>query len=120
MPNRRLLLATLPLAAIGATAQKLTSALPNVILLVADDLGYGDLSCYGATRVSTPNVDALAKDGIRFTDVHACASTSTPSRYGLLTGEYPFRRTGTDVAAGNAAMIIKPEQHRQHDPAGDP
>lgn len=83
---------------------------PNIILLVADDLGYGDMSCYGAHRVSTPTVDSLANHGIRFTNMHACASTSTPSRYSLLTGEYPFRRSGTDVAAGNAGMIIKPQQ----------
>ena len=83
---------------------------PNVILLVADDLGYGDLSCYGATRVHTPVVDSLARHGVRFTDMHACASTSTPSRYALLTGEYPFRRPGTDVAPGDAGMIIRPGQ----------
>ncbi len=83
---------------------------PNIILLVADDLGYGDLSCYGATRIHTPSVDSLARHGVRFTNIHACASTSTPSRYALLTGQYPFRRTGTDVAAGNAGMIIQPEQ----------
>lgn len=83
---------------------------PNIILLVADDLGYGDLSCYGATRVQTPAVDSLAANGVRFTNMHACASTSTPSRYSMLTGEYPFRRPGTDVAAGNAGMIIKPDQ----------
>ena len=83
---------------------------PNVILLVADDLGYGDLSCYGATRVQTPAVDDLAAHGVLMTNMHACASTSTPSRYALLTGEYPFRRPGTDVAAGNAGMIIKPQQ----------
>lgn len=83
---------------------------PNVILLVADDLGYGDLSCYGATDITTPTVDSIARAGVRFTDAHACAATSTPSRYALLTGEYPFRKTGTDVAAGNAAMIISPDQ----------
>lgn len=83
---------------------------PNIILLVADDLGYGDLSCYGATRIATPTVDSLAARGVRFTNMHACAATSTPSRYGMLTGEYPFRRRGTDVAAGNAAMVIRPEQ----------
>lgn len=98
------LLAALPLC---AAAQQLK---PNIIVLVADDLGYGDLSCYGATRVSTPTVDSLAANGVRMTNMHACASTSTPSRYALLTGEYPFRRTGTDVAAGNAGMIIKPGQ----------
>ena len=83
---------------------------PNVIILYADDLGYGDLECFGATRVQTPNVNALAKSGIRFTNVHAIAATSTPSRYGLLTGEYAFRHQGTDIARGNAGMIIRPEQ----------
>ena len=98
------LLALLPLS---AAAQK---PRPNVILLVADDLGYGDLSCYGATRVATPTVDSLAAHGLRFTNMHACASTSTPSRYAMLTGMYPFRRQGTDVAAGNAGSIIPKEQ----------
>lgn len=88
---------------------------PNVILLVADDLGYGDLSCYGTMSVRTPHVDSVARQGVRFTDAHAAASTSTPSRYGLLTGEYPFRRQGTDVAAGNAGMIIRPEQYTMAD-----
>lgn len=84
---------------------------PNVVLIYADDLGYGDLSCYGARNVVTPNVDSLAANGLRFTQAHAVASTSTPSRYALLTGEYPFRKKGTDVAAGNAAMIIAPNQY---------
>ena len=83
---------------------------PNVVVIVADDLGYGDLSCYGATRVSTPNVDQLASAGLRFTNAHACASTSTPSRYSLLTGEYCFRRHDTDIATGDAGMIIRPNQ----------
>lgn len=82
---------------------------PNVIFLVADDLGYGDLSCYGATRVSTPHTDGLARGGIRFTDVHAVAATSTPSRFSLLTGEYSWRKKGREVAPGDAAMIIKPD-----------
>lgn len=96
----------LTLLAAGAAAQR-----PNVIFLLADDLGYGDLSCYGARRVATPAVDSVARHGVRFTNAHACASTSTPSRYGLLTGTYPFRRAGTDVAAGNAGMIIRPDQY---------
>lgn len=83
---------------------------PNVVLIYADDLGYGDLSCYGAWGLETPNVDRLAKRGVRFTNAHAAAATSTPSRYGMLTGEYAWRRPGTDVAAGDAAMIIKPNQ----------
>lgn len=86
------------------------AARPNVILLVADDLGYGDLSCYGAERVWTPAVDSLARGGVRFTNCHAVAATSTPSRYSLLTGEYCFRRDDTDIAPGDEAMLIDPGQ----------
>ena len=88
---------------------------PNVVVILADDLGYGDLQCYGARRVSTPNVDRLAQSGIRFTDAHAIAATSTPSRYSLLTGEYAWRREDTDIAAGNAGMIIRPGQFTMAD-----
>lgn len=87
-----------------------SSSKPNVIIIYADDLGYGDLQCYGAKNVETPNINKLANSGIKFTNAHAVASTSTPSRYSLLTGEYAWRRTDTDVAPGNAGMIIKPEQ----------
>lgn len=88
-----------------ATQQK-----PNVIFIVADDLGYGDISCYGEKTISTPHVDSLAANGIRFTDAHSVAATSTPSRYSLFTGHYSWRRNDTGIAAGNAGMIIKPEQ----------
>ena len=88
---------------------------PNVIVILADDLGYGDLQCYGAKNVETPNVNRLAAQGIRFTNTHAVAATSTPSRYSLLTGEYAWRRPDTDVAAGNAGMIIRPEQYTMAD-----
>ncbi|WP_342793757.1 sulfatase family protein [Pontiella desulfatans] len=67
---------------------------PNVVLIFADDLGYGDLGCYGATKVQTPNIDKLASQGRRFTDAHSASAVCTPSRYGLLTGEYPFRAQG--------------------------
>ena len=83
---------------------------PNVIFIYADDLGFGDLECYGAKNVETPNVNRLAANGIRFTNGYATAATSTPSRYSMLTGEYAWRKPGTDVAAGNAGMIIRPEQ----------
>lgn len=83
---------------------------PNVIIILADDLGYGDLECYGAKNVKTPNVNLLAERGIRFTNGHAVAATSTPSRYSLLTGEYAWRRPDTDVARGDAGMIIRPQQ----------
>ena len=94
----------------GVRTLPTSGARPNVLVIMTDDVGYGDFSCYGANWVKTPNIDRLAANGTRFTDAHACASTSTPSRYGFLTGEYPFRRPGTDVAAGNAAMVIRPEQ----------
>lgn len=88
---------------------------PNVIVILADDLGYGDLKCYGAKNVETPNVDKLASQGIRFTNAHAVAATSTPSRYSLLTGEYAWRRPDTDIAAGDVKMIIRPEQYTMAD-----
>ncbi len=83
---------------------------PNVIFILADDIGYGDLSCYGEKTISTPNVEALAAKGVLFTDAHATAATSTPSRYSLLTGQYAWRRPDTGVAPGDAGMIIRPEQ----------
>lgn len=96
----------------GCNGIKKTSAekKTNVIFIVADDLGYGDLSCYGATKISTPNVDSLACEGLRFTDAHSVAATSTPSRYSIFTGQYNWRKKGTGIAAGNAGMIIRPEQ----------
>ncbi len=63
----------------------------NICWIVADDLGYGDLSCYGATAFETPNIDRLAREGVRFTHAHAASSVCTPSRYALLTGHYPWR-----------------------------
>jgi arylsulfatase A-like enzyme len=79
---------------------------PNIVLIYADDVGYGDLSCYGATRVRTPNLDRLAAAGLRFTDGHSAAATCTPSRYAMLTGEYPWRKPGTGILPGDAAPII--------------
>ncbi|MFC1766611.1 sulfatase-like hydrolase/transferase, partial [Planctomycetota bacterium] len=64
---------------------------PNIVLIFADDLGYGDVGCNGATKVQTPNIDKLAAEGRRFTDAHSSSAVCTPSRYGLLTGEYPMR-----------------------------
>jgi len=69
--------------------------LPNIVLIFADDLGYGDLSCYGATKVQTPNIDKLAAEGRRFTDAHSASAVCTPSRYALLTGQYPMRANGS-------------------------
>lgn len=81
---------------------------PNIIFIYADDLGYGDLSCYGASKIKTPNIDRIAAEGIRFTNAYASSSTCTPSRYSLMTGQYAFRKKGTGIAPGDAALIIEP------------
>jgi len=83
-------------------------ARPNVLVIMADDMGYGDLSCYGATEIETPNIDRLAKQGLRFTSGYCSASTCTPTRYSLLTGTYAFRQPGTGIAPPNASALIKP------------
>lgn len=88
---------------------------PNVIIIYSDDVGYGDIQCYGAKNVETPALNKLASQGLRLTNAHAVAATSTPSRYSLLTGEYAWRRKDTDVAAGNAGMIIRPHQFTMAD-----
>ena len=98
------------LFAFSAYAQttKITSqnSKPNVVFIYADDLGYGDLSSYGATKLNTPNLDKLANQGVRFTNAHCTSATCTPSRYALLTGEYPWRKSGTGILPGDAALII--------------
>lgn len=81
---------------------------PNVVIIYADDIGYGDLSCYqNSNRDRTPNCDRLAKEGIKFTDAHSTAASCTPSRYSLMTGEYAWRRAGTNILPGDASAIIK-------------
>ena len=84
------------------------SANPNIIVIMADDLGYGDVSCNGATAVSTPAIDRLAREGARFTSGYCSASTCTPTRFSLLTGTYAFRQKGTGIAPPNGPLIIKP------------
>ena len=81
---------------------------PNIVLIYVDDLGYGDVGCYGAQGVATPNVDRLARNGLLFTDAHCSAATCTPSRYTLLTGSYAFRKQGTGILQGDAGLIIAP------------
>jgi arylsulfatase A-like enzyme len=91
---------------------------PNVVLINADDLGYGDLGCYGSEQIATPNLDRLAQEGMRFTDFYACAPVCTPSRAGLLTGRYPVRtgltrvlfprsQTGIDASEVTLAEALK-------------
>src|SRR5262245_48348151 len=64
---------------------------PNIVMILADDLGYGDLACYGGGKILTPNIDQMAREGIRFTDFHSASAVSSPSRAGILTGRYPAR-----------------------------
>ncbi len=84
------------------------SRTPNIIVIYADDVGYGDLSAYGAKAVATPNLDRLAERGVRFTSAYATSSTCTPSRYSLLTGEYGFRNPEAIILPGNAPLLINP------------
>lgn len=81
---------------------------PNIVLILSDDVGYGDLGCYGGTGVHTPNIDKLAKEGLRFTDAHSDAATCTPSRYSIMTGEYAWRKPGAHILQGDAALLIDP------------
>jgi len=82
----------------------------NVVLIFTDDLGYGDLSCYGATKVSTPHIDRLAAEGRRFTDAHSASAVCTPSRYALMTGEYPHRRGLNGPAMLRSGLVIDTKQ----------
>ena len=81
---------------------------PNVLILYADDLGYGDLGCYGAEDIKTPNVDTLARSGLCFSDAYSSSPVCTPSRYSLMTGLYPSRRKGVQILPGDATCIIDP------------
>lgn len=79
---------------------------PNVVVILADDLGWGDLSCQGAEAIQTPNIDELARRGMRFTDAHASSAVCTPSRYSLLTGDYPWRSPLKSGVLGGADPAI--------------
>ena len=81
---------------------------PNIVIMYADDLGFGDIGCYGASAIPTPNLDRLAAEGIKFQQGYATAATCTPSRYSLLTGAYPWRNPRAAILAGDAPSIIDP------------
>lgn len=112
-PSLQALLAIVPgVAALSgcnqATKQvkNVDTSRPNIVFIYSDDLGIGDLSCYGATKIQTPNLDSLASQGLRFTNAYATSATSTPSRFGMLTGMYPWRQENTGIAPGNSELII--------------
>lgn len=111
--NRRTFLqlaggASASLFASRANAQ--TAAKPNIVVILADDIGYGDTGPYGATKVRTPNLDRMAKQGLRFTNGYCSSATCTPTRYSLLTGRYAFRKEGSGVLPGDAPLLIEPGQ----------
>jgi len=96
-------LRALPLILLAATA---FAGRPNFIVIMADDIGYGDVSAYGSKALRTPNIDRLAAEGVRFTSGYCSASTCTPTRYSFLTGEYAFRRKGTGIAPPNGQLVV--------------
>jgi arylsulfatase A-like enzyme len=81
---------------------------PNIIIILSDDLGYGDPACYGGTKLKTPNIDRLAAEGVRFTSGYSAAATCSPSRYALLTGQYGWRKK-VSILPGDAPMTISRE-----------
>ncbi len=88
----------------GCVSQKQEK--PNILLIVADDLGIGDVSCYGMGKIPTPNIDSLAARGVRFTNAYATSATSTPSRYALFTGMYPWTNPDARILPGDAPLLI--------------
>lgn len=101
-----LLIAVLFTTGSCVSAQEGKKSKPNIILIYTDDLGYGDVGCYGTSAIPTPNIDRLAKNGVRFTNAHATSATCTPSRFSLLTGKYAWRKEGTGIAPGDATLLI--------------
>ena len=99
------LLAVMALPLVGLAEEK-TQDPPNIVFILADDMGYGDLGCYGAKKIKTPNIDRLAREGILFTDGHSGASTCTPTRYGLLTGRHNWRSWLKYSALSTSAPLL--------------
>lgn len=91
------------------TVQTKTVQTPNIVIIYTDDLGIGDVSSYEAGKLSTPNIDSIASQGIKFTNGYATAATCTPSRYSILTGQYPWRK-GAKILPGDAPLLIDPDQ----------
>ncbi len=90
--------------------QEESEKLPNIVIIYMDDLGYGDVGAYGATKIKTPNMDKLAHGGVRFTTGYASSATCSPSRYALLTGQYPWRNKDAKILPGTAPLLIGTEQ----------
>jgi arylsulfatase A-like enzyme len=106
--RRSVLLASAAALAVPRAWARTPARRPNIVVIYADDLGYGDLSCYGATSIRTPNIDRLAARGTRFVNAHSPSATCTPSRYALLTGDYAWRASGIQILPGDAPALIRP------------
>ncbi|QDV67510.1 Arylsulfatase precursor [Rosistilla carotiformis] len=112
------LLLLAPAAVLYAAETRSPQAPPNIVIIMADDLGYGDVSCYGATKIKTPNIDRLARQGKQFTDAHTAASVCSPSRYGLMTGRLPWRlhKKGNNYRLESGRMtlasLVQPQGYR--------
>ncbi|MCP4861134.1 MAG: sulfatase-like hydrolase/transferase [Planctomycetes bacterium] len=100
------------LSLIGCTQEVAPAKAPNILLVLADDLGYGDPGCYNsASHIATPAIDRLAAEGMRLTDMHTPSAVCTPTRYGLLTGRYAWRSSlKSGVLGGNSPALIEPER----------
>lgn len=98
-------LSILPFTLLSLKAEK-----PNIVLIFADDLGYGDLSSYGAEKLKTPFIDKLAAEGRLFTDAHSASAVCSPSRYGLMTGQYPYRKNFWGPVGGTGGIVIEDDQ----------
>lgn len=106
--NKNLAIALSPvaMAAWGCGGAEEAPRQPNILLIVADDLGMGDISAYGDGLIQTPNIDSLARDGVRFINGYATSATSTPSRYAMFTGLYPWRNEDAKILPGDAPLLI--------------
>ncbi|MFV0470260.1 MAG: sulfatase-like hydrolase/transferase [Dysgonomonas sp.] len=104
---KRIMFSLIGLPLIGNTLAQLK---PNIIINLADDLGYGDVSSYGSKTINTPNIYKLANNGILFNNGYATSATSTPSRYGLLTGMYPWKNSNAKILEGDAPLLIDTAQ----------
>src|ERR1043165_5722750 len=101
---------------VGASVAVAAPSRPNVVFILADDLGYRDLGCYGSTFYQTPNLDRLAAEGVRFTDAYAACPVCSPTRAALLTGKYPARLHLTDYIPGNREGKLLPAAYRHELP----
>ena len=112
MPIKSILQIVLLSVAFFSCQTKEENTKPNIIYILADDLGYGDVSIYNEnSKIQTPYIDALASDGVLFTDAHTSSSVCTPTRYSILTGRYNWRtRLKSGVVSGYSKSLIKPNR----------